>query len=131
MRGQIELRKEQVALADIVARALEEARAGLEERHHRLELAVAPEPLLLDADPVRLQPAARDVLLVAMTGYGQDEDRRRSREAGFNHHLVKPVDFDVLLGLLDTAPAGQRQPGGGPGTTAAGSTGISAGFLVR
>jgi two-component system CheB/CheR fusion protein len=34
----------------------------------------------------------RDTLLVALTGYGQTEDRRRSREAGFDHHLVKPVD---------------------------------------
>jgi signal transduction histidine kinase/DNA-binding response OmpR family regulator len=39
-------------------------------------------------------------LLVAMTGYGQEEDRRRSREAGFDHHLVKPVDPQVLRQLL-------------------------------
>jgi signal transduction histidine kinase/CheY-like chemotaxis protein len=39
-------------------------------------------------------------LLVAMTGYGQDEDRRRSREAGFTHHLVKPVDPQELRQLL-------------------------------
>jgi signal transduction histidine kinase/DNA-binding response OmpR family regulator len=39
-------------------------------------------------------------LLVAMTGYGQDEDRRRSREAGFDHHLVKPVDPADLRELL-------------------------------
>ena len=37
-----------------------------------------------------------EVLLVALTGYGQEEDRRRSPEAGFDHHLVKPVDFEVL-----------------------------------
>jgi PAS domain S-box-containing protein len=40
------------------------------------------------------------LLLVALTGYGQDEDRRRSREAGFDHHLVKPVDFDELTRVL-------------------------------
>ena len=34
--------------------------------------------------------------LIAVTGYGQDEDRRLSREAGFDVHLTKPVDFDLL-----------------------------------
>jgi signal transduction histidine kinase/ActR/RegA family two-component response regulator len=42
-----------------------------------------------------------DVLLVAMTGYGQDEDRRRSQIAGFNSHLVKPVDLECLNALLE------------------------------
>ena len=39
-------------------------------------------------------------LLVAMTGWGQEEDRRRSREAGFDHHLVKPVEPNALEMLL-------------------------------
>jgi CheY-like chemotaxis protein len=43
-------------------------------------------------------------LMVALTGYGRDEDRRRSREAGFNHHLVKPADPAVLQHMLATAP---------------------------
>jgi two-component system CheB/CheR fusion protein len=38
--------------------------------------------------------------LVALTGYGQDEDRRRAREAGFDHHLLKPVTVDVLQAVL-------------------------------
>ena len=38
----------------------------------------------------------RNVNLVALTGWGQDEDRRRSKAAGFNHHFVKPVDSDQL-----------------------------------
>jgi PAS domain S-box-containing protein len=38
--------------------------------------------------------------IIGISGYGQDKDRRRSREAGFDHHLVKPVDFDSLLSLL-------------------------------
>lgn len=42
------------------------------------------------------------VLLIAVTGYGQESDRARGREAGFDHHLVKPVDLDVLRGLLST-----------------------------
>ena len=40
------------------------------------------------------------VLLIAVTGWGQEEDRRKSREAGFDHHLTKPVDFTVLLDLI-------------------------------
>ena len=42
----------------------------------------------------------KDALLLALTGYGQDVDRLRSQEAGFNAHLVKPVDMDALLALL-------------------------------
>nr|WP_314538970.1 PAS domain S-box protein [uncultured Massilia sp.] len=42
----------------------------------------------------------RDALYIALTGYGQPRDRELSRQAGFDHHLVKPVDADELLGLL-------------------------------
>ncbi len=56
---------------------------------------------------LRAQPATRDVLLLAMTGWGQDEDRRKSREAGFDEHLVKPVDPQLLKDLL--ARHGGRQ----------------------
>jgi CheY-like chemotaxis protein len=42
--------------------------------------------------------------LVALTGFGQDEDRRRSEEAGFNAHLVKPVDLEALHDLLAQPP---------------------------
>jgi CheY-like chemotaxis protein len=38
--------------------------------------------------------------LVALTGWGQNEDRRRVREAGFDHHLVKPADLDALEKVL-------------------------------
>jgi PAS domain S-box-containing protein len=41
-----------------------------------------------------------DLVLIALTGWGQEEDRRRTREAGFNHHLVKPVDLDALQKLI-------------------------------
>jgi two-component system CheB/CheR fusion protein len=44
-----------------------------------------------------------DALLIAVSGYGQDEDFKRSQAAGFNHHLVKPVDFDSLIMLLSNA----------------------------
>ena len=41
------------------------------------------------------------VLLVAITGWGQEDDKRRAREAGFDHHFTKPADFDALLALID------------------------------
>lgn len=40
------------------------------------------------------------VLLVAITGWGAEDDRRRAREAGFDHHFTKPADFERLVGLL-------------------------------
>lgn len=49
---------------------------------------------------IRQLPEGQNVLLVAMTGWGQDEDRRRTAEAGFDHHLVKPVDPVALQSLL-------------------------------
>ncbi len=50
------------------------------------------------------------MVLIALTGWGQDEDRRRTVEAGFDAHLVKPVDPAALLALLDSLTAGERQP---------------------
>ena len=49
---------------------------------------------------IRQQPWGKDMVLVALTGWGQSEDRRRSREAGFNHHLVKPADPVVVQKLI-------------------------------
>jgi CheY-like chemotaxis protein len=49
---------------------------------------------------LRQLPGLADVLLVALTGYAREEDRRWSHEAGFDHHLLKTVDFAVLQGLL-------------------------------
>jgi CheY-like chemotaxis protein len=43
------------------------------------------------------------LLVVAVTGYGQEGDRQRAREAGFDHHLVKPVDLEILRRLLGGA----------------------------
>lgn len=57
------------------------------------------------AKRIQQQPALKNVVLVAMTGYGQDIDRARSREAGFDHHLVKPGDFAKLLKILGTMTA--------------------------
>jgi CheY-like chemotaxis protein len=66
--------------------------------------------------------------LVALTGYGQAEDRRRSREAGFDHHFVKPLESKDLDELLDRAPAAARparEAGAGqrPPVAAAGPSG--------
>jgi CheY-like chemotaxis protein len=52
------------------------------------------------AKQLRQQPALKDTVLVAMTGYGQESDRQRSREAGFDHHLVKPVNFEKVSQIL-------------------------------
>ena len=49
---------------------------------------------------IRQLPAGRAMLLVAVSGWGQDADRARSIEAGFDHHLVKPVDIEALQGML-------------------------------
>jgi CheY-like chemotaxis protein len=69
-----------------------------------------PEVALLDIGLPRLsgydiarhvrQKRGREVLLVAITGWGQEDDRRKAREAGFDHHFTKPADFDVLLELI-------------------------------
>jgi PAS domain S-box-containing protein len=86
--------------------ALEAARA------HR------PEVVLLDiglpgldgyevARRLRAEPGFKGALLVALTGYGQDEDRRRSQAAGFDLHLVKPVDLATLQDALSRAGAGR------------------------
>jgi PAS domain S-box-containing protein len=53
---------------------------------------------------LREEECCRDSLIIAASGYGKDEDRRRSREAGFDHHLVKPVDLDALMNLFSRQP---------------------------
>ncbi len=71
-----------------------------------------PELVLLDiglpklngydvARRIRQQPWGHDVILVALTGWGQDEDKRRSQDAGFNFHVVKPVELAALEKLLN------------------------------
>ena len=49
---------------------------------------------------VRAKPWGRDIVIIALTGWGQEDDRRKSEEAGFNGHLVKPVEYENLLSLL-------------------------------
>ena len=82
----------------------------------RVAEAFHPELVLLDiglpklngydvAGRIRQQPRGLDVVLVALTGWGQDEDRRRSKEAGFNFHIVKPVELSALENLLADSQA--------------------------
>jgi CheY-like chemotaxis protein len=77
--------------------------------------SLRPEVILLDigmpkmnghdaARHIRQQPWGKDVLLIALTGWGREEDRRRTQEVGFDHHLVKPVDAKALLALLSELP---------------------------
>jgi len=72
-----------------------------------------PEVVLLDiglphvsgyevATRMRALPGLERTVLIAMTGYGQEEDRRRTREAGFTHHLTKPVPPETLKGILSS-----------------------------
>jgi len=76
-RGKVELRKERIALSDAVSRAVETARPLIEDRHHELNVSVAPEPVILDADPTRLTQ-----------GFGQSVEQRRQVHRGGRAHLV-------------------------------------------
>jgi CheY-like chemotaxis protein len=49
---------------------------------------------------IRRDFPGRAAVLVALTGWGQEEDRRRAKDAGFDHHLIKPADLDALQKLL-------------------------------
>jgi CheY-like chemotaxis protein len=52
------------------------------------------------AHRLRTQPECSDALLIALTGYGEAESRLRSAEAGFDFHMVKPADVNLLLSML-------------------------------
>jgi two-component system CheB/CheR fusion protein len=52
------------------------------------------------ARQLRKSPKLRSAVLVAFTGYGRDEDREQAREAGFDHHLVKPLEPEVLERII-------------------------------
>jgi YD repeat-containing protein len=78
-----------------------------------------PEVILLDiglpdtdgyalARQLRAIPELRGAVLVALTGYGQQEDRRQAEEAGFDHHLVKPADLALVSDILASAQQARR-----------------------
>jgi CheY-like chemotaxis protein len=87
----------------------------------RLAEAETPDVILSDiglpgmdgyelARQLRARPAFGRVVLVALSGYGRDEDRRQAAEAGFDHHLVKPPEMDTLLQLIGNVSVGQIRP---------------------
>lgn len=57
---------------------------------------------------IRQQPSGREMVIIAQTGWGQIEDRQRTREAGFDHHMVKPVDARERMLLLEQLQASKR-----------------------
>ena len=75
----------------------------------------APELVFLDigmpvldgletARRMRELPSAKKATLVALTGWGEEETRRRAKQAGFDRHVTKPADLDELQALLDLVP---------------------------
>ncbi|HEX2828459.1 MAG TPA: response regulator [Burkholderiales bacterium] len=106
-------------LLELQGHKVQVAHAG----HTALRIAgeCSPDVILLDigmpgmngyevARQLRAQPAFHDTLLIAVTGYGRASDVKQTESAGFDHHLVKPIDYDKLQSLL-TARAGRgRDP---------------------
>jgi PAS domain S-box-containing protein len=107
--------------ADTMAMLLDEVGHDTHKVHNGVDALAAaerlrPDVVLLDiglpklngfevCKRLRQHPWGEDLLIVAMTGWGQEEDRQRSMEAGFDTHLVKPIDHDLLLRLLAAVPA--------------------------
>ena len=57
---------------------------------------------------IRAEPWGQGMVLIALTGWGQEQDKRRTEEAGFDAHVVKPVDPSALLTLLGRLPQPRR-----------------------
>ena len=116
-----------ILIADDNHDAMETLKLLLEMEGHEIQTALdgvaalaladqmVPEVMLLDlgmprlsgfelAARVRERPWGSKVTLIAITGWGQAEDRRRSLEAGFDHHLTKPIEFEALRELLSRNP---------------------------
>jgi signal transduction histidine kinase len=119
--------RRRILIADDNQDAMETLKLLLEMDGHEIRTApdgeaalaladqMVPEVMLLDlgmpglsgfevAARIRERAWGNQVTLIAITGWGQAEDRRRSLEAGFNHHLTKPIEFDTLQGLLGRRP---------------------------
>jgi len=116
-----------VDAAETLGMLLEAYGYGVEVEHdsqRALERAQArpPDVALLDiglpdmdgnelARRLRADAHTAGIVLVAVTGYGQEQDRRTAFEAGFDHHLVKPVDMAALTALLGAIEAGRGEGG--------------------
>jgi len=90
------------------ARDGEEALTAAERFHPDVVLLDLGMPKLNGFDTARRlreQPGGKDMMLIALTGWGQEEHRRRTKDAGFDDHMVKPVDFDALMSILDARGA--------------------------
>jgi CheY-like chemotaxis protein len=108
-------------LLELLGYQVEIARSGTEGL--RLALALQPDVVISDiglpgldgwslAAELRRHPATASAGLIAISAYGTQNDRRRSYQAGFDHHLTKPVDLALLLKVLRrpcTGPAPARQ----------------------
>ena len=121
-----------VLVAEDIPDAAEMLRLMLESMGHQVRVAAdgvqavaiarefAPQIALLDIGMPRMDGyeaarqiravLGRDVILVALTGWGQEDDQRRARDAGFDRHLTKPADPDVLEELITSAAVGRIQP---------------------
>jgi PAS domain S-box-containing protein len=102
-----------------MARLLKQFGHAVEVAHDgpsAIEIArmLQPDSVLLDiglpgmdgfqvAEQLRSEACGKEAIVIAVSGYGREEDRRRSLAAGCNHHMTKPVDFDVLVKLLPGA----------------------------
>jgi CheY-like chemotaxis protein len=107
------------SLSSLVTRLGNEVRRA-QDGHEAVQVArtFQPEIVLMDlgmpklngyeaARRIRQEPWGHEIVLVATTGWGQDEDRRRTAEAGFDRHLVKPIEIASLREIL-SAPAPLR-----------------------
>jgi DNA-binding response OmpR family regulator len=83
----------------------EEALVAEDEFRPQVVLLDIGMPKLSGYDVARRLRALRGaaVFIIAITGWGQEEDRQRAREAGFDHHFTKPVDYAALLEVIDRA----------------------------
>jgi len=97
----------------------------LSDPHQVIETfeAFAPDIVFLDigmpglsgydvARQLRAHPGGQKLMLVALTGWGQAEDRKRTTEAGFDHHIVKPADLDTIQRICNRESVSARLPQG-------------------
>jgi CheY-like chemotaxis protein len=64
------------------------------------------------AQRIRQQPWGKQMILIALTGWGQQQDRRRTQEAGFDAHLTKPVNYEAIMTLLTNLSNSPTDPVG-------------------